>query len=338
MPKMRVEDVVRDADGERLVGESSAIQYVIEEIAILAPHPVTVVVLGETGVGKDLVARLIHENSPRRHQSFVRVDCGTIPEDLWESECFGSVRGAFTGAQNRAGLFQQADGGTLFLNEFHDLSRRHQAKLKEFVQYRCLRRVGDTRWINLDVRLIIASNHDLERMAQEHQLAYDLLQRLGSSRIIIPPLRGRRQDIPALVEYVLQRISQAQHVPVERLSAEAMRLMSDYPWPGNVRQLQNVVEAACLRCDGAVIDATCLFSVLNESEQALSWPCSDHHDSQNGHDGLRHIREATEREMIEQALAVSPSLRAAARRVGVSLSTLQYKIRKHNLNQATCLI
>jgi len=194
-------EIIREDNGEKLIGGSPAIQQVIQDIALLAPFDeVTVVLQGETGVGKDLVARLIHANSPRSAAPLVSVNGATIPDDLWEAECFGVKTGAFTGAQPRDGLFRPAQGGTLFLNELQDWPRRQHAQLKEFLQQRLIRRVGDDRPLKLDVRVIVASNVDLDQMVADGQMARDVCERLGHNRILIPPLRQRREDIPALVE------------------------------------------------------------------------------------------------------------------------------------------
>jgi transcriptional regulator of aroF, aroG, tyrA and aromatic amino acid transport len=287
-------------------------------------------------VGKDLVARLIHANSRRRTRPFVPVNCATIPDELWESECFGSVEGAFTGARRWEGLFRQAEGGTLFLDELQELSRRHQAKLKEFIQYQRLRPVGASRVIKLNVRIIVASNRNLEQMVQEKQFAQDLFRRLGRSVIQIPPLRERREDIPALVEYFLERLSRRHEVPAKGLTVEAERVLMVQPWPENVGQLQSVVEAAWIRSPGPKVDVADVARTLAAWDGQGPPLQANHNHTQTliraiEEQGLKPVIQAYEREAVEQLLATSPSLQETARRAKVRLSTLQYKIKKFGL-------
>jgi DNA-binding NtrC family response regulator len=206
---------------------------------------------------------LIHANSPRRAKPFVLIDCPTISDTLWDSECFGSVKGRFTGAQHRPGWFRPTDGGALFINELQDVSRPLQAKLKEFLQSKRIRPVGADRAIEVDARLIVATNRDLEQMVREGNLASDLLARLGCNVIQIPPLRERREDIPALVDHFLEPMSRQDAGSTKGLTAEAQQVLRQQPWPGNVRQLQKVVEAAWLRSRGPTIDAADVIEALH---------------------------------------------------------------------------
>jgi transcriptional regulator with PAS, ATPase and Fis domain len=329
-------EIIREDNGEKLIGESPAIQQVIQDIALLAPFDeVTVVLQGETGVGKDLVARLIHANSRRRHKPLVSVNGATIPDDLWEAECFGVKTGAFTGAQPRDGLFRQAHEGTLFLDELQDWPRRQHAQLKEFLQQRLIRRVGDDRPLQLDVRVIVASNVELDQMVAEKQMARDVRERLGHMVITIPPLRQRREDIPALVEYFLAHLSRRHRLSATGLTEEAQRVLREYDWPGNVRELQNVVAAAGIKSQGSTIEAAEIIRALRPWAGPGAPRDAQPH---NGaplrtleEQGWKGLTEAQERAAMEQLLATSASLREAARQANLRLSTLQYKINKLGL-------
>jgi two-component system response regulator AtoC len=321
-------EIIREVEGEKLIGESPAIQEVMRDIAWLAPLEVMIILAGETGVGKDLVARLIHANSRRRHKPFVGINCANVQDDLLESEWFGSTQGAFTGAETRPGLFRQAAGGTLYLNELQDLSHRCQAKLKAFLDSGDIRPVGGNRTVRLDVRVMVGTHGHLEQMVKEKALAHDLYERLGHIVITIPPLRQRREDIPALVEYFLERLSRRYRLSVRGLTEEARRVLMEYDWPGNVRELQKVVAAAGIRSEGSTIEAAQVIRALRP------WAGQSGHHQPDGTfihsleaQGLKPATEAYEREAIEHLLARSSSLREAARRANLRLSTLQYKIK-----------
>ena len=330
-----INEIIREVNGEKLIGESPAIQEVIRDIAWLAPTEVMIILAGETGVGKDLVARLIHANSRRRSKPFVGINCANVQDDLLESEWFGSTKGAFTGAETRTGLFQHAESGTLYLNELQDLSRRHQAKLKAFLDAGSIRPVGGDQAIRLDVRVIVATHGNLEQMVKEKELAHDLYERLSRLVITIPPLRERREDIPALIAYFLEQLSRHHRVSAKGLSDEAQRVLMEYDWPGNVRELQNVVEAAGIRSSGSQMEAAEIIRALYPWHGPGA-PLEAHHH--NGallraveEQGLKRVVEAYERGVITQLLTASPGLQEAARRAKVRASTLQYKIRKFDL-------
>lgn len=234
-----------------ILGRSAALRRVQQQVAMVAPTDATVLVLGESGTGKELVARAIHQRSARASKPLVRVNCASIPRELFESEFFGHVRGAFTGAvRDRIGRFQLADGGTLFLDEVGEIPLDLQVKLLRVLQEGEFERVGDERTRRVDVRVIAATNRDLRREVDEGRFRLDLYYRLGVFPLEMPPLRDRREDIPELVTHFLHQASARFHVPVPRLGAPDLQLASRYDWPGNVRELQNAVERAVIAARG----------------------------------------------------------------------------------------
>jgi DNA-binding NtrC family response regulator len=232
---------------EGIVGRSQGMRDLFQVLETVAPTSSTILITGETGTGKELVARAIHHNGPRRAQRFVAINCGAIPEPLLEAELFGHVRGAFTGAVNaRQGRIEHAHKGTLFLDEVGTMNSPMQMKLLRVLQEREFERVGDSHTVKVDVRVIAATNSDLEKMVSEGGFREDLFYRLNVIPVRLPPLRERREDIPLLVQHFLQRIGKDQVPPrpFVTVSQDAMRRLMSYPWPGNVRQLENIVERA----------------------------------------------------------------------------------------------
>jgi DNA-binding NtrC family response regulator len=228
---------------EQLVGVSEPMQQVLEFVQKVADSESTVMIQGESGTGKELVARMLHFNSLRRDRPLVPVNCGAIPENLLESELFGHEKGAFTGATHaRMGRFELAHGGTIFLDEIGELSLPLQVKLLRVLQEREFERVGGNRTIHVDVRIIAATNQDLETMVEERRFRQDLFYRLNVIPIVIPPLRERRTDIPLLIDHFLTRFNQSKHTEVVGLDDEALRLLTEYDWPGNIRELENMME------------------------------------------------------------------------------------------------
>jgi two-component system response regulator HydG len=230
-----------------LVGRSPQIQRVTEMISRVAGSDTTILIEGESGTGKELVARAIHGESPRADRPFVAINCGALPETLLESELFGHVKGAFTGASTtKKGLFEEADRGTLFLDEVGDTTPAIQIKLLRVLQEREIRRVGSNAPIKIDVRVLAATHRSLEGLVQEGRFRDDLLYRLNVVTIPVPPLRDRREDIPLLAAHFLEASAKRLGKPVPTLSQEALNLLLEYPWPGNVRQLENAIERAVL--------------------------------------------------------------------------------------------
>ena len=327
---------------DAIIGQSRAMQEIYKEIGRVAAQPVTVLIRGETGTGKELVARAIYQHSERAEKPFIAVNCAAIPETLLESELFGHERGAFTGADaRRIGRFEQAHGGTLFLDEIGDLSPSTQAKLLRVLQERCLQRVGGKETIPVDVRVIAATHRDLETAMQERQFRDDLFYRLTVVTITLPPLRDRREDIPELVRYFLGRHGKELGVADPSVQPEALQLLSEQAWPGNVRELENVVRKALLLARGYAIGP-------EEIHLALTSPSrrGPGHSPLAGHiaellaaaarDEVENVRavllEAADRELFSQAIKLAHGNQAqAARWVGVSRLTMREKLHHFGL-------
>ena len=247
-------DVARLGPGDRFVGEAGPVREVLHMVERVAETDSTVLIRGESGVGKELVARAVHRHSKRSRQPFVVVDCASLHENLLQSELFGHEKGAYTGAiRLKHGLFEVADRGTLFLDEIAELTPQLQVKLLRVLETGVFRRVGGTADIRVDVRVIAATNRSLEQMMKDGAFREDLFYRLNVFAITIPPLRERRDDIPALVEHFVRNSAIVPKRTV-RLSPEAMEVLRRYHWPGNVRELENVVERALILCDGSMIE------------------------------------------------------------------------------------
>ena len=228
-----------------IIGRSAAMVEVYKTVARVAPTKSTALILGESGTGKELIARAVHQHSPRAQRPFVAVDCGVLTETLLESELFGHVRGAFTGAvADKKGVFEEAQGGTCFLDEIGDISPALQAKLLRVLQEHEIRRVGGKEWRPVDVRVVAATNRNLAELVSKRAFRQDLYYRLNVVTLQLPPLRERTDDIPALAQHFLRRYSQEHAKPVATISDEAMALLSAYSWPGNIRELENAIERA----------------------------------------------------------------------------------------------
>jgi transcriptional regulator with GAF, ATPase, and Fis domain len=239
-----------------VVGDSPALQQVLSQVDVVAPADTTVLLVGETGTGKELIARAIHDRSRRSRASFVPVNCAALPEPLVESELFGHEKGAFTGAiARKLGKFELADRGTLFLDEIGDLPAEAQAKLLRTLQEREVLRVGGVRPVPVNVRVIAATNQDLETSMHGGRFRPDLFYRLSVFPIELPPLRERRDDVPALVQHFVRHFAEQLHTPVPRVSNGALDRLIAYDWPGNIRELQNVIERAVILARGDVIRA-----------------------------------------------------------------------------------
>lgn len=250
-------DYLRDeikvrGDFGQIVGSSTALRHTMGQIEAVAPTPANVLILGESGVGKEMVARAIHERSPRADKPLVKVNCASIPKDLFESEFFGHVRGAFTGAhRDRVGRLQLADGGTVFLDEVGEIPLDLQGKLLRALQEREFERVGDDRTIKVDVRVVAATNRDLEAEVKEGRYREDLYYRLGVFPIVVPPLRDRREDIGPLAEHFLTRTCADLGRDSMRLSKQQAEQLMAHDWPGNIRELRNVIERAVILSSGS---------------------------------------------------------------------------------------
>ena len=251
--KLYLEDEIRtEYNFEEIVGDSSALKRVLKQLEIVAPTDSTVLIQGETGTGKELVARGLHNFSGRRDRTFVKLNCAAIPTGLLESELFGHEKGAFTGAiAQKLGRFELANGGTIFLDEVGEIPLELQSKLLRVLQEQEFERLGSTRTIRVDVRLVAATNRDLSQMVAEKQFRSDLYYRLNVFPIVVPPLRERREDIPVLVRYFAQKYARRMNKRIETIPSEAMNVLSQYSWPGNVRELENFIERSVILSQSA---------------------------------------------------------------------------------------
>ncbi|MDH4162451.1 MAG: sigma-54 dependent transcriptional regulator [Nitrospirota bacterium] len=252
-------EIAKEHDFSSIIGESPAILSILAEVRKVTDARSNVLLLGETGTGKELFARVIHHNSGRRDMPFVPINCSAIPENLLETELFGHLRGAFTGAvANKKGLLEEADGGTVFLDEIGDMSLPLQAKLLRVIEDQVIRPVGSTKGTKVDIRFITATNRDLRAAVRESAFREDLYYRINVISLQIPPLRERVDDIRSLVKHYLERYGHDLNKPVKEVSAQALEMLTRYPWPGNVRELQNVIERAIIIADNDLITPECL--------------------------------------------------------------------------------
>jgi DNA-binding NtrC family response regulator len=307
-----------------IVGRSRAVQDVLTRIERVAPSRSTVLVTGETGTGKELVARAIHDRSPQRAMPLIKVNCAAIPEPLLESELFGHVRGAFTGAvTNKKGKFALADGGTLFLDEIGTLTTAVQAKLLRVLQEREFEPLGAERTQKVEVRVIAATNRDLRNLVAEGRFQEDLFYRLNVIPIELPPLRERREDIPLLVDHFVRKHVQRTGKRIERVEKGALAALETYDWPGNVRELENAIERAVVLASGSVIDMgdVSLMGVASAAVSGLP--------SQKLHANV----EWAERESVRRALRQAAGIKKdAAEILGISQRALSYYLGKYKID------
>lgn len=312
---------------EGIIGQSSAMQKVLEQVRIVAPTDSTVLLHGETGTGKELVARAIHNLSSRRFRSFVRMNCAAIPSGLLESELFGHEKGAFTGAlMQRKGRFELADGGSLFLDEIGDISLELQPKLLRAVQEQEFERLGSAKTIQVNVRIIAATHRDLGTMIQEKTFREDLFYRFNVFPIEIPPLRERAGDIPLLVHYFVSRLARRMQKNISSIPKRAMEALVNASWPGNVRELENFIERAVILTQGNELYVP--IGALKNVVQASRNPSpSTFHDA--------------ERQVIIDALRTASGRIAgkggAAEQLGLKRTTLQHKICRLGITKANYL-
>ena len=317
----------RERGFENFLGKSPQMLDIFETIRKAADSVSTVLITGESGTGKELVARAIHEESPRRNGPFVSINCGAVPETLMESELFGHVKGAFTGAvANTVGLFSAAAGGTLFLDEVTEVPSSVQVKLLRAIQEREIRRVGDTRDIKVDVRLIAASNREVAKAVADGVLREDLFYRLNVIPIHLPPLRERREDIPLLVAHFVRRLSAELGRPVRSVTPEALAILETYRWPGNVRELANVIERALVLGSGDRLDAPGLPPDLRRPRDVQDVAVEIPEDGLDLEATLSQI----EHRYIQTALARTGGVQTrAAELLRVSLRQIRYKLQKY---------
>lgn len=310
-----------------LVAESAAMRQALALVARVAEHNTTVLITGESGTGKEVIARAIHRASPRANKAFVGINCAAIPETLLESELFGHVRGAFTGATgDKTGLFEQASGGTLLLDEIGELPVGLQAKLLRVLQESEIRRVGDQKTRRVDARVLVATARDLEQEVRTGGFREDLFYRINVVAISIPPLRERREDIAPLARYFAARLAQRFGRALV-LSDDAMTWLEGQPWPGNVRELENAIERAAVLTDKEVLEPA------DFTQDARRTAPDTSRTTQAPAETLEDAVAAAERAVITEALKQSAgNRREAAKRLGVSLRTLFYKIDRYGLS------
>jgi nitrogen regulation protein NR(I) len=337
-----------DGDGgvDYIVGRSAAMQDVCKDVGRVARRDVTVLILGESGTGKELVARAIYQHSDRADRPFLAINCAAIPETLLESELLGHERGAFTGAdRKRIGKFEQANGGTLFLDEIGDMTPATQAKVLRLLQEQQFERLGGQETIRTDVRIIAATNQDLESLVAAGKFRTDLYYRLNVFPIRLPPLRERREDIPLLIEHFVRRFSGPLGKPVRSVAPDAMRLLTAHDWPGNVRELQSVIKSALVRATCEAITADCLPESLHQATAPASVPSAT--PPAEVRDGLpdvarlvrdllssgeadvyRKVTAAVEEVLFNEALRHAHGNQGqASERLGISRTTLRAKLR-----------
>jgi len=324
--KVYLEEEIRtEHNFEEIVGESPALRRVLKEVETVAPTDSTVLIRGETGTGKELIARALHNLSPRRDRTFVKLNCAAIPTGLLESELFGHEKGAFTGAiTQKIGRFELAHQGTLFLDEVGDIPPELQPKLLRVLQEQEFERLGSTRTVRVDVRLVAATNRDLAAMASNGEFRNDLFYRLNVFPVVLPALRERRDDIPRLVRHFAQKVARRMGRHIETVPAEAMDALVQYPWPGNVRELENVIERAVILSPGSALRIN--LADFKTAAPALDGPTTS---------GLT-LADA-EREHILGVLRdtgwVLGGPNGAAARLAMKRTTLQSKMKKLNISR-----
>ncbi len=340
MPREQEERLYLEAEirsgFEDIVGKSKALQKVLEQVAIVAPTDSTVLLQGETGTGKELFARAVHNLSPRKDRLFVRLNCAAIPSGLLESELFGHEKGAFTGAlMQKKGRFEIADGGTLFLDEIGDISMELQPKLLRALQEHEFERLGSTRTIKVNVRIVAATHRDLPAMITKNQFREDLFYRLNVFPIAIPALRDRRDDIPLLVNYFVSKLSRRMGKTIKSIPRQAMEFLAHASWHGNVRELENFIERAVILTEGSELNVP-----IAELKTARAAPRPNSVCSLDHAEPRSVLFHDAERQAIIDALEASSGRVAgpggAAERLGLKRTTLQNKMRRLGIATAGC--
>jgi DNA-binding NtrC family response regulator len=326
-------------DFGNIIGDSVALRDVLSKVEQVAPTASTVLLRGETGTGKELVAHAIHINSPREPKPFVRVNCAALAPGVLESELFGHERGSFTGAmERRRGRFELADGGTVFLDEVGDLPMEVQIKLLRTLQERELERVGGNETIKIDVRVVSATNRNLEKMIEDGQFREDLYYRLNVFPIHLPPLRDRPNDLPALVNHFVAKFARQMSTAMAGVSSEAMAKLCTYNWPGNVRELENIIERAMILARGAQLDTAHLdfgrraqASSQSGSAPAVGDLSVARIPVDDGKSLGERLLDSERKEIIAAIEKSGGNIASASRTLGINRSTLYYRLRKHDL-------
>ncbi len=328
--KLYLEDEIRtEMNFAQIIGNSTSLRKVLKHVETVAPTDSTVLIYGETGTGKELIARAIHDLSPRRAKPFVKLNCAAIPTGLLESELFGHEKGAFTGAiAQRVGRFEVANGGSIFLDEIGEVPLELQTKLLRVLQEREFERLGSSRTLRTDARLIAATNRDLEAMVSEQKFRSDLFFRLNVFPVHVPPLRERQGDIPLLVRHFTQQFSRRMNRVIETIPSAAMDALSRYHWPGNIRELQNVIERAVIISSGPVLS----IDVTDLKFPKAGLPAEKPASSKSTNGALHNVLEETERQQILNALKecnwVVAGPNGAAAHLAMKRSTLQLRMQK----------
>ena len=308
---------------EQIIGNSPALESVLEQVEQVAPTDSTVLIQGETGTGKELIARAVHNLSSRCGRPFIKLNCAAIPFDLLESELFGHERGAFTGAiAQKIGRFEMADKGTLFLDEVGDIPPGLQPKLLRVLQEQEFERLGSTRTQQVNIRLVAATNRNLAEMVKRGTFRSDLYYRLNVFPIPLPPLRARRQDIPALVEHFVEIYSRRMDKQIEEILPETMSALTSYQWPGNIRELQNFIERSVIVSSGSVLQPP--LTSLQAAAETESAEATTLEDVER-----EHIRK-----ILEQTRWVVAGPNGAAARLGIKRSTLYFRMQKLGISRA----
>lgn len=333
------------ASMDKIVGKSPAMQDVFKMIGLLTTQDVTVLITGESGVGKELVARAIHENSPRKDNAFVAINCGALPENLLEAEMFGYEKGAFTGADaQKLGKFEVADGGTIFLDEIGELQPLLQVKLLRVLQEKAFERVGGNVSIQTDARILAATNKDLQDEVDMGRFRTDLFYRLHLIQVQLPPLRERREDIPPLIEHIIRRANSAMGRRVRGVTSEAQERLEAYFWPGNVRELENQIKRAMVlsredilpehlfEMDTERIEPTSRKSERQLSDAAVRYMTEASNNSESSQDVFGHVVGTVEEALIREALEKTGGNQLqAAQMLGLHRSTLRKKMKDHKI-------
>ncbi len=322
--KLYLEDEIRsEMHFEDIVGKSAALRRVLQQVETVAPTEATVLIYGETGTGKELIARAIHQLSPRRGRAFVKLNCAAIPTGLLESELFGHEKGAFTGAiMQRIGRFELAHRGTVFLDEIGEIPLELQPKLLRVLQDREFERLGGSRTLRTDARLIAATNRDLAVMVEEGTFRADLFYRLNVFPVHVPPLRERPEDIPLLVRYFAQQFARRLHKTIDTILSDTMQALVRYPWPGNIRELQNIIERAVILSPGPVLQVP-----LADLKPPTTGVSSTNHDT------LQEIERKHILAVLAETNWVLGGPNGAAVRLGMKRSTLQFRMRKLGISR-----
>lgn len=311
--------------GDKIIGKNSRMQEIYTLLPGLAKTKSTVLIEGESGTGKELIAQALHYNSPRRNKPFIKVNCGALAEGILESELFGHVKGAYTGAiSNKQGRFELANEGTIFLDEIGDISLSTQVKLLRVLQEEEFERVGDSRPIKIDVRVIAATHKDLKKAMEEGEFRQDLYYRLRVVPISLPPLRERRDDIPLMIDYFIKKFNLEMGKGVEKVSPKTVEILVNYDYPGNIRELENIIEHTLVLCNGNTI----LPEHLPKDIQVMK---SDHVDRAIGRE---HPLEAIERELITKVLnQCNWNLKETSEKLKISRTTLWRKMKDYHIGK-----